>query len=249
MKILNKIIFLNILFLLSACGDNFNGFSDCDKIKGSGSITTRILELDTDISKIELNIPSEFVITSGTTQEIIIEGHPNVLDIIESKGEVVGTKWKLINGNYCIDSDETKIYAQLTNLERFEVNGVADIKSEGRLNIIAESLDLEVNGAAKMELDYTTNTNIDINLDGAGEIILSGETKTTNIKVDGASDIKLHNLISNSCIVDINGASKVDVNVLNDLKVDINGTGRVCYLGNPTVTSDINGVGRVVDCN
>lgn len=249
MKILNKLFGLSLILIFISCGDDFIGFGDCEKVKGSGTVTTRVLELNTSISEIELNIPSEFVITAGSTQEIIIEGHPNILDLIESKGSVVGNKWKVVNGDYCFDSDETKIYAQLTNLASFEVNGVADIKSEGILDIIAESLDLEVNGAAKMELDFTSNTNIDIDLDGAGEIILSGETETTDIRADGASDIKLHEMISNSCIININGASKVEVNVLNDLKVDINGTGRVCYLGSPMVTSDINGVGTVIDCN
>lgn len=249
MKVLFKFSFFTLLILFSSCGDDFFDFSDCEKIKGSGTVTTRTLDLNTDITQIELNIPSEFVITAGNTQEIIIEGHPNILDLIESESNVIGNEWKVIDGNYCFDSDETKIYAQLTSLESFEVNGVADIKSEGTLDIIAETLDIEVNGSAKLELNFTNNNNIEIDLDGAGEIILSGETEDIDIEVDGASKIKLHELISNSCKININGASEVDVNVINDLEVDINGTGRVCYLGQPTITSDINGVGRVVDCN
>jgi len=249
MRIQIKLIFLVTIFINFSCGDDFGRFDNCERINGSGTVTTRTLELSADISEIELNIPAEFVISSGTSQEIIIEGHPNVLDLIESDSRVNGNKWTILNESFCINSDETKIHARLTSLSSFEVNGVADVKSDGILDNIAESLDLEVNGAGKLELDFTENNTINIDLNGAGEIILSGQTENATIDVSGASEIKLHEMRSTNCEIDINGASEVEVNVITDLDVNINGVGKVCYLGTPTITSDIDGAGEIVDCN
>lgn len=250
MNIQKILVLFGLLFFCFSCGDDFGRFDNCEKVRGTGTITSRTLELNADISEIDLNIPAEFVITSGTTQEIIIEGHPNVLDLIESESSVIGNKWKIFNTDkFCVDSDETKIEVRLINFSSFELDGVADVKSEGVLDNISESLRLDIDGAGKIELDFTSNKNIDIDVDGAGEIGLNGETENSVIKVDGASDIKLHGLVATNCDVNINGAANVEVNVTTDLSIDIDGAGRVCYLGSPTVTSKIDGVGRVKDCN
>ena len=92
--------------------------------------------------------------------------------------------------------------------------------------------------------DLVTDTLV-INIDGSGDIKLSGEAKKQEITILGSGDYSARDFKSSECIITIDGSGGATVNVTDSLDITIEGSGDVSYVGSPSVDKKIDGSGDV----
>lgn len=241
MKISKLFFTLIVCTILSGCGlDIF----DC--VSGEGPIIERIITLDSDIDEIELSIGSELIISEGATQEIIIEGQENLINLIEQDSRTDGSKWKIEIDN-CFDADGIIIRAQLVEFKALKIEGSGNVSSLDTLTKV-DDLKIDIEGSGNINFTVASASKIQTQIDGSGRVKLFGQADENDIDIDGSGKVLAQELEAKDVKVQIDGSGKVEVWAVETLDVDINGVGDVCYKGMPAVTQDVNGVGSVDSC-
>jgi hypothetical protein len=87
---------------------------------------------------------------------------------------------------------------------------------------------------------------LDLDISGAGDVILKGNVKNTNIDVSGAGKLSAGAMQTENCWVDISGTGNVDIKVSNLLEAEIAGAGNISYAGDPVLQKSVSGSGKVM---
>ncbi len=149
-----------------------------------------------------------------------------------------------IKGNADFEEDEVNITVK-GNISKLKF---IDTMLEADINInTATDVNINTNGNLSGELNVNAQ-NVFIEVNGAGAFDLEGSAKLTNIILNGAGKIDGSDLTTENSVVEVNGAGICEVNVSNELEATINGVGEIKYSGNPvTVDKSVNGLGRVTE--
>ena len=99
-------------------------------------------------------------------------------------------------------------------------------------------------GAINVTVELEVET-VEVDLSGAGNLVLSGNADAANMITAGAANVSATSLQTRDTSIELSGAGDIDVAVTDYLRVDVFGAGRVRYTGNPTVQRNVSGVGRV----
>jgi hypothetical protein len=131
--------------------------------------------------------------------------------------------------------DKMKINIVLPDLERLEVNGAGEVEVS---NFRTNDLEIEANGAVKINADVNTSTLV-VTLNGASEIELNGNGKTLEANLAGASTLRAYRFEVDDAVVEAVAACRAFVNVTNHLDIRSGFGSKVEYIGNPErVTQD-----------
>jgi len=116
------------------------------------------------------------------------------------------------------------------------------------VRISAENIEKAIaSGAVDLSISGVDNNNLDIEVDGAGDIKAAGKTKNFKINVSGSGDVKAKELKAENVEVSVNGAGNAIVYASRKLNAEINGAGDISYYGNPKeVSENISGVGDII---
>lgn len=102
-------------------------------------------------------------------------------------------------------------------------------------------------GVGDMTLDGIDQTNLAINVAGAGNIMASGKVEDLELHVAGAGDAKLAQLAVNRVAVHVAGSSNIDVAPKDDLEASIVGSSTVTLRSEPhNIETHIIGSGRII---
>ena len=85
----------------------------------------------------------------------------------------------------------------------------------------------------------------DTEIDGSGDVVVSGEVDFQRLEIDGSGDYWALDLTSARGVLDINGSGDADVFVTEELRIRINGSGDVHYAGGAQLITEINGSGDI----
>ncbi len=132
------------------------------------------------------------------------------------------------------------------NMQHFEI----DIHGDGIIrskDVTTHTAKVEILGDGFVELDITEE--VEINIQGDGECVMTGEVANQSIEITGDAEIRNHNLIATNTDIRIIGDAYCEVHVVDELDIRITGDGEVCYKGNPFVNQDIQGTGKIINCN
>ena len=101
-------------------------------------------------------------------------------------------------------------------------------------------------GASDIEFTNVRQRDLEVTLNGAGSITISGKVENLIATNNGSGNLELENLVVEKAIVKINASGSANINVRRILKAEVNGSGDVVYSGNPkTVQPKITGTGSV----
>ncbi|MCL2753079.1 MAG: DUF2807 domain-containing protein [Defluviitaleaceae bacterium] len=116
-----------------------------------------------------------------------------------------------------------------------------------RLRIYAPFIDnIVLSGAADITgWDTLDQNSLSINISGAADIELEGRVENLHINVSGASNVSLFDLVATHAVIDVSGASDVDIHATETLNITLSGVGNVRYDGNPTITRNVSGLGVI----
>jgi len=102
-------------------------------------------------------------------------------------------------------------------------------------------------GVGDMTLENIDQSDLKITVAGAGNVAASGNVKSLELQVAGASDAKLAGLAVDRVAVHIAGSSQIDVAPKDDLEANIVGSGTVTLHSEPkNIETHIIGSGRIV---
>ena len=110
--------------------------------------------------------------------------------------------------------------------------------------VLSNNLNLEINGSGDIKIKTTTN-NAAISIKGSGDIDISGSSQKAVVNIKGSGDIEADDFIVESAVVSIFGSGDVIISVEKELDVSIFGSGDIKYIGSPVVRSKISGSGDI----
>ena len=91
--------------------------------------------------------------------------------------------------------------------------------------------------------------NIDVNINGSGNVKLDGGSSSAKIKIGGSGEYDACNLITNTCDIKTSGSGSACVNVSDTLTAIVNGSGDINFYGNPVLISSGKGTGSIRMCS
>lgn len=159
-------------------------------------------------------------VTCQKDQSVEVEGDDNVLEYVTS--DVSGNVLRLKNTKSYSTSEPVKFKIAVQNLEGFSSNG-----------------------AGRIDIKGMNNEKFEIDANGAPTIIVSGTTKVIDIGANGAVKVDTTKLHAARAVVDTNGASRVDLDVTDQLDATVNGPSTVTYKGDPVVNKTVRGPGKI----
>lgn len=122
----------------------------------------------------------------------------------------------------------------LTNLEISGANHAVVSGFDGNV------FRLEASDASEADMKSSFKQ-LSVDASGASSVTLSGAGSHLDISVSGASKLKAFGYEAKNCDIKVNGASKAEVNVSDELNAVANGASEILYKGLPKISSDVTG--------
>ena len=228
-------VFTIVCFAYSSCN------MVCTKGTGEAQMSKRTIKQFTSLN---LDLAADVTVKKGTTDYIEIEAQANLLDKIIT--DVSGDKLE-IKSQGCISSGkDIKITVYMNDIEKLEIGGSGNIAIPDTL--VVKNLKLVIGGSGTIEGKFIASK-IESEIEGSGDIILTGSADEQTASVSGSGTINAKLLPCNEAKVEVDGSGDVSVYVLKKLEINVNGSGNVRYAGKPSVNSHIEGSGAVIDEN
>jgi hypothetical protein len=203
-------------FLLSSCGP------DCEDGNGAFVKQTRTVS---NFTSVESNGDFEVIIYPGEESGVKVEADENLLDLIITRvsgGELIIEPRR----GFCIRSSENiRVTITVPDLNEIDLNGSgtvwcdslststfkAELDGSGSIRCISlmvPTLDIEINGSGTLEAEGIFNV-VNNEINGSGEVILSGESSTTYFRIDASGIISAGNLVTDTCYANIAGSGSI----------------------------------------
>ncbi len=181
------------------------------------------------------------IIIEGDEEYLLIEASRKDLEnirteVVDNTLEIRQTEWWWGSGwnnpNYTL---------AVKDIDEININGAAEVKSEA---LLVENLRIVNNGAAKLEANILANE-VEVILNGAGQIVLSGKTDNLTVRIAGLGEYQGRDLLTNEARISVSGAGKAEVSTREGLDINISGAGSIDYWGDPRISQNISGLGNV----
>jgi len=216
----------------------------------------KVLDLP-PIDKIANGSQGELILTSGSKQEIRVEGPSEIIENLNL--EVVDGRWNIgmkkgfRSTNKNLKEEDLKIYATLTSLKAVFLSGTGNVSSTNRFRSSDPfKMVLSGTGSIKMEVDAAeahlvlsgtggfnlsgTLGDTDVTLSGSGQMILNGKAEDLGITLSGSGNINSENLASQNATVTSSGSGDMKINVSGALTINSHsGSGSIQYKGSPSI--------------
>ena len=205
-----------------------------------------------DFDEIQMRIGGKVYITQGDKNEVILEGHEDDLEEIETEvsgGRLViksrrERRWKFWGNS----SLKVTAYITVKDLRGAYVSGSGDIVSRNQIK--ARDFTASISGSGDIALDLDSDY-VSSKISGSGNIELEGNSDRAKLSISGSGKYFAEKLIvSGDYEISMSGSGRGSINVEGDLDVRISGSGKIYYMGKPTsVNSNVSGSGSVRKIN
>jgi len=163
------------------------------------------------------------------------------LDSVAKGIDVLKTK-----GNTNISSaDKIKVYVTTDKLDEVKLAGSGNISGAFRSN---DDLDLGLDGSGNITMAVNVPS-VSASVAGSGNIFLSGDAKKATISIAGSGDYKAEKLQTENTTIKIAGSGDARLAASASLNVDIAGSGDVYYKGTPVIEQKLAGSGSLKQFN
>ena len=231
-----------IFFLVKKNGLNveFNQDEESVHVRTSDPVAWDVLR---DFSRLELRGAYKVIIHESSDSRVEIEASEKAKSELEASVDGSTLVVEMEDHWFKHLKEEIILHIYADRLESIDVAGATEMTNEGTLH--GESLDIEVSGAGKINLNVELE-DLDAEITGAGQYITRGTTESVQFEIAGAGDVAAFDLIASHVEVEISGAGSAKVHATESLSTQISGAGNVVYDGNPSNTSQqISGAGSV----
>ncbi len=192
------------------------------RIQGNGIEASETRELE-DFERITIEGAVDLVARVGAEERsVTVRGDSNIIQRVRTRVRGRTLELDLEHGSYSMKSNLV-VEVSVPSLRSLSIEGASDARIEGLAG-----------GAFEVEVE------------GAGDVILLGRVDQLEIVIEGAADVEARELVAQDAEVSIEGAGDVALRVERSIEVDIEGAGDVRYWGNPKVRGlSVQGAGDV----
>lgn len=210
------------------------------RIKGSGNKSSQSIDIGS-FEKLRLNSSADVSIRLGKSQQITLTTDDNLLSNVSFtvKGDTL-----------VIGSDKsyrtrigTKIDIEVPELEGVKIYGSGDIDVRGDEPM--SDFAARVYGSGDIGLDDMDVGDLELEVNGSGDIVVDGSARNLKIKVNGSGDIDALKMEAKRASARVNGSGDIVLNVSEELSAGVSGSGDIRYKGSPKVSIRDNGSGDV----
>lgn len=223
------------MLLLSGC------YKDEICIRGNGrpEIENR---LTSNFDEVINNGSFEVHILPGDRHEVEVDAESNLLPYIRTS--VSGRKLFIeTTNNRCINSTMTIIVNVYTPyIDGIELNGSGLVSV---YDLFLDELNIRLNGSGDIIAEADA-IHINASNSGSGAIEISGITETSDFNISGSGRIEAYSLLQRRCYATISGSGSMYVRASDLLDAVISGSGNIYYRGNPNIIQRISGSGRII---
>lgn len=229
------VLILFVVLVTSGCSKE----DLCIRGNGRSVFETRSLPVFYEVVN---NGSFEVRVLPSTQYEVIVDAESNLIEYIRTS--VSGGKLYIETvGNRCINNTLTMVVTVYTPyIDGLELNGSGFISA---YDLYLDELQIRLNGSGQIIADADALL-IKANISGSGTIDLSGIAPTTEFTISGSGKINAYLLTQQRCYASISGSGNMYVKPTELLDVLITGSGNVYYKGNPSIVQRISGSGRII---
>ncbi len=188
-----------------------------------------------DFKELELNGLLDITVVRGNTYAVEWTGRDR-----EKEKYKIYTRGNTLVIDYDDDSrttwrhnplnlEQMSIRITMPELERMEIRGAGKITAT---DFTEDRLEIEVAGAVKIRGNVSVR-DLQVNLNGASELILEGEGTALDARISGASQLNAYDYRVHDADVRVSGASKAKVYVTRRLEMREGVASKISYKGNP----------------
>jgi phage shock protein PspC (stress-responsive transcriptional regulator) len=229
---------LAIIWVVAAIGTGVFAVNKAPAIQAAvneyrGNVETRTLQFS-DFNKIDASSAYRVNVVPGKNYAVEVVGHARDLD--ESNFSVDNSTLTLKHDGKIICffcwNDEVTVNITMPSLDSIKASGAVEY-TVGTFS--SDHLDMDLSGASKASIQKYTATSINATLSGASSATITGTTKTLKLNLSGASRFSGFDMASDDVVVEVSGASHVEVTAVKTLNADASGASTVSYKGNPRI--------------
>lgn len=198
-----------------------------------------------DFDEVKLISLFDFEITQGDDYSVNLEGDEDLLRkvSVEQRGDELEIEYRT-NWKWWKDRNwkrRIKVFIVMPELDQLHVKGACEGDVTGFDN---DEISFRIEGASEVFADISPEYTY-VDLTGASELTLVGESENLDADIIGASKLSAFNFDVDDVDVRAIGASTAKVNANNDLEADATGASTIRYRGNPIVSSDSKGLSSI----
>lgn len=236
MKILRNLgLIIVAAALLTACG------SSQKQIDGNGKLTSQTRTLK-DFSAIDVSGSYVVdVVTNSSSPSITINGDENLLPYI--KTEVSGSTLTIKTADNIV-INPSKRFSLTVNTKDLQSLSTTGAISANIGQAVSQNFSIKAFGTVDLTARITAEK-LSVDTSGTTQLTLAGKTNILNIHSSGTGNIGARNLLSDTTVINSNGAGTIIVNAANSLQITVNGSTAVNYYGTPKIQQSIRGSAQV----
>ncbi len=202
-----------------------------------------------DFNRVELRAAADVDITVGENYSVTISGDEDMIEEIEvivRRGRLIIKRKNEDDRRFFNWSSEGYMEAVITmpTIEGMEINGAGDTIIRG---VDSDELELSINGSGNLDVSGKTNS-LDASINGSGDIDM-GEVTGGDIEasINGSGDIDIAGGTCQSIEIKINGSGNVDARQVEcqDAEVNVSGSGDSIVYASNQIVFDSHGSGEV----
>ena len=205
-----------------------------------------------NFKSIELGSAFDVHIHKGNVYSVSVTGREKDIEDLEvstSAGKLEISYNYKSSWNWGWNNNRSKIIINITlpRLETGEFGGACKVDLTGFSN--EEEMRLYFSGAAKGSAEGLRTDKLKIELSGASDFKIAGQSDYLKVEASGASHLKALDFLARNIDVEASGASSVQVHVQKTLQVDASGASHVKYKGSPVIKKDLSGAASLNQVN
>lgn len=234
---MKKILSLFAAFLVA-----FSSFAD-------PAVVTKKFKV-ANFKSIELGSAFEVHVHKGNTYAVSITGREKDIEDVEVNTSAGKLEIGYEEGwNWSWNNSRSRVIVNITlpRLESGEFTGACKVDLQGFTN--EEEMRLLFSGAAKGFAEGLRTDKLRIELSGASDCRITGQSDYLKVDASGASHLKALEFLSRHADIEASGASSASVQVQKSLKVDASGASHVKYKGSPIINKDLSGAASLHQVN
>ncbi len=151
-----------------------------------------------------------------------------------------------------LNADENLLESIITKVEgkKLLIYAKDPICTQNEIKLTIAVTDIEhmsISGSTTTTITNVNNTQLDVDIQGASELSITGKTKTFKVNLAGSANLNAQHFQSEITKISVQGAGDAIIVANKQLSVDIIGTGNVTYYGTPAnIVKNIIGVGEII---
>lgn len=194
-----------------------------------------------DFDKISINEWVKATIIQGDENSVHMEGDKTELKEITARVKNGKLKIYSTDDDYVWNRfrDNVEIIITCKDLNYLESNGASNIRIEGFKDL--DRIKIELNGATELKAVDLESENLDLEVNGAAKVHLSGAGDNLELETNGASTINTYKYDVANVDLQISGAASCFVYASKTINGNAAGVSKIRYKGDASTDVDIDG--------